>query len=1704
MIRISKIRFQKRQLELETGKFCLNVNDRSCEPYNANDVTDLLEQNEHFRAEIEKVKQHYKELFESIKITRTSTNAKTSSFFNERDNKAPSTPVTRKKQVTFNDKPGTSSSNTQKHEVHQKVQQTNVPVIHSTGVNTSTEASGSKPRSNTKKNRILPAKTKNKKKVEDHPRTNKSVWTKVNRVDSSISSKRVVINSNSESVCKTCNKCLNSASHEMCVVNILNSMNATPTVKIVLNKGKQIWKPSKLVVNSMTQDQSRLECNGQKIFANVGYQMESTGYKVALENLIVWESCSKLKNFVEKFIGTVRFGNDHFGAIMGYGDYVIGDSVISRVYYVEGLGHNLFSVGQFCDSDLEVAFRKHSCFVCDINGADLLKGSRSTNLYTISIDDMMKSSPICLLSKASKSKSWLWHRRLNHLNFGTINDLARKDLVILEASTKMKFKKDHLCSAVNLEKMQEVLHKPNLKTKIWKFFIPFTWICVVHMRSRVLMERNTFLVIVMDYSRFTLDSTVQAFKRFNHQVTKFSGDEIKAVGLYQMKRLINKNWKHITVTWQRFRRSHLKNPVLLVSHWNREGCDSNVIPDSSNICTNDNQVDQNAAECVDERAALANLIANLTLDTEENKTVLKQLKKANASLTQELKECKTNLDETSRALGEATSSRDSCLIALQTKQTELEKTICEQAWSNHTNSAFPNPTAKSMEVLIKTLLMPLSDKTILDSHCFVHELKTEMHDDLEYVKSLEKEVDELESEKADFSNIYDLLLEECVSKDVICSYLHSLSDLNAHTGLQCLYLHKVKECECLAQKLSKQTESVNKEVHNNLLKSFSKLEKHSISLELALQQCKEQMKNNSVCKENASNVFRKEREQYHEIQDLKAQMQDKNIAISELKKLIENCKGKSVETQFNKPSVVRQPNAQRIPKPSVLGKPTPFSNSPEMRSFQTKQSVNKTNVSDGLFKQVTQQNLPQIRKQAVRNTNVIAPGPSRNNPKHVSFQSPKEFVGSNDMVHNYYLEKAKKSAQLQKDKEVNGKPSMIDPARLPNTANGCKPKPRNWQASMSSRVSNKDVHLGEHRKQKPFLKFNDLQCPTCKKCLYSANHDECVLEYLSRLNPRASAQNKDAKSHKTTKRYMPVEKSSASKKPERQIPTGHRFSNKKTTTVPEKTMNPRSCLRWKPTGRIFSNVRLRWIPTGKLLNSCTGKVDSEPAHGSIVDIPHIHACKQTLGLSAGTSFNGQKQQRIDLNADALYNEKQENLRVWPRSSMFKRRLIAADQASVFMAMTFEQRSSSLVLHQMMSDHNSSDLAPQRQEISIMLFPTAEKTDSSHQGLEFLFSPLLEEYYNPTHGQAEENNNDQAPNASFQEAEFINPFCTRVQEIGESSSRNIDNTDVHSFQPQSHDYRWTRDHPLEQVRGNPTMPVQTRRSLHDPEMCMFALTDELHQFDRLKVWELVDKPFGKMVIKLNWLWKNKKDEDQTIIRNQRRLVAKWLCRKKVGYDFEESIWHQFAAWKQKEVLLLHNRRGSVDPDHPEKVYLLRKALYGLKQAPSPIYVDDIIFGSTNLNIQTIGKVNAQLDLKCGCLDTRKRTSGGISSLVIKLVSWMSRHKTALHVFWTEAETEYQLTDMFTKALLEDRFKYLVRRIGMRCLTPAELEVVRLGINPMIQPEPEDLPKDNPKLEIAVLRTSEVYYKYHNEDGNLLGVNIKHALVGDLRVLYESNL
>ncbi|GJY01104.1 retrovirus-related pol polyprotein from transposon TNT 1-94 [Tanacetum coccineum] len=212
-------------------------------------------------------------------------------------------------------------------------------------------------------------------------------------------------------------------------------------------------------------------------------------------------------------------------------------------------------------------------------------------------------------------------------------------------------------------------------------------------------------------------------------------------------------------------------------------------------------------------------------------------------------------------------------------------------------------------------------------------------------------------------------------------------------------------------------------------------------------------------------------------------------------------------------------------------------------------------------------------------------------------------------------------------------------------------------------------------------------CVECEKYVFNSNHDACVSKYLNDVNARTKKP-----------KVVPISACKQKGKMNKSVATPHKKTVASDTTI----QKPKSYFKElygiqirHGNGRIFSNVRLRWVPTGKLFNSCTGKVDSEPTHGSIVDIPHIHACKQTLGLSAGKSFNGQKQQRIDLNADALYNAKQENLRVWLLKMLISKKPVPANDAPFLnVQMTFEQRSSSLVLHQMTSDHNRSELGIQ--------------------------------------------------------------------------------------------------------------------------------------------------------------------------------------------------------------------------------------------------------------------------------------------------------------------------------------------------------------------------------------------------------------------------
>ncbi|GJR96363.1 retrovirus-related pol polyprotein from transposon TNT 1-94 [Tanacetum coccineum] len=171
-------------------------------------------------------------------------------------------------------------------------------------------------------------------------------------------------------------------------------------------------------------------------------------------------------NFIEKYLGTVRFGNDQFALILGYGDLVQGNIMINRVYYVKGLIHNLLLVGQFCDADLEVAFQKSTCFVRDLQRNDLLTGNRRSDLYIISLQEMTSSTLICLMAKASLTQAWLWHQRLSHLNFDYINLLSKKDVVIDVENLDMMKEKGDPCILVGYSTLSKGYRVYNKRTRL--------------------------------------------------------------------------------------------------------------------------------------------------------------------------------------------------------------------------------------------------------------------------------------------------------------------------------------------------------------------------------------------------------------------------------------------------------------------------------------------------------------------------------------------------------------------------------------------------------------------------------------------------------------------------------------------------------------------------------------------------------------------------------------------------------------------------------------------------------------------------------------------------------------------------------------------------------------------------------------------------------------------------------------------------------------------------------------------------------------------------------------------------------------------------------------------------------------------------------------------------------------------------------------
>ncbi|GJW93210.1 retrovirus-related pol polyprotein from transposon TNT 1-94 [Tanacetum coccineum] len=323
------------------------------------------------------------------------------------------------------------------------------------------------------------------------------------------------------------NGCMLSDNHDLCVLDFINNVNARKKSKSVNKSSKRkVWKPTGKVFSKIgyirrptgrtftivrnacpltrittttevpLRKPTALDNETSKPVVTLVYSRKPRKSKtnVPVSKSKVLKSVSANKKEPSKSWGSivsdvpsssldecrssklfsVKFKNDHVAKILGYGDYQIGNVTISRVYYVEGLGHNLFSVGQFCDSNLEVAFRQHTCFIRNLEGVDLLTGSRGNNLYTLSLGDMMASSPICLLSKASKTKSWA---------IGT-------DV-------------DYLCSACALGKIKKKLHKPKSEdTNQEKLYLLHMDLCGP-MRVASVNGKKYIPSVSNDYSRFT-------------------------------------------------------------------------------------------------------------------------------------------------------------------------------------------------------------------------------------------------------------------------------------------------------------------------------------------------------------------------------------------------------------------------------------------------------------------------------------------------------------------------------------------------------------------------------------------------------------------------------------------------------------------------------------------------------------------------------------------------------------------------------------------------------------------------------------------------------------------------------------------------------------------------------------------------------------------------------------------------------------------------------------------------------------------------------------------------------------------------------------------------------------------------------------------------------------------------------------------------
>nr|GEV05633.1 copia protein [Tanacetum cinerariifolium] len=1049
----------------------------------------------------------------------------------------------------------------------------------------------------------------------------------------------------------------------------------------------------------------------------------------------------------------------------------------------------------------------------------------------------------------------------------------------------------------------------------------------------------------------------------------------------------------------------------------------NMIIDSLDMSYDRVQIDQNDDDddLVNERELLASLIEKLKSEIDDSKNHNKFLETSNKVLIKQLKGEIEDFKNKNKCL----ESSNNHFNEANNKPSETNKLLYNDFKKSQAEHERRNDVEYASKLEIDSLCTSRNHlHTVITKEAQIKLYKTRKEKELDKGIALENKVKVLDNivyETGQSVQTMTMLNNKCRTSFAKPEFLKKaqranprLYDIDEVTNLQCDYLKLFEKCECLEKELLK---------NKMMSKSFDALQKHMINLEIYLQQCQEKIKNDKSFKDNQSKEFRKELEQYFEIHDLKAQLQDKGIVISELEKLIEKLKGKSVDTKFEKSSVIRQPNTFKIQRPSILGKPTIFSNSLERKDFSKSKSVTQNYMSNDFSKPITTQTLPLNKKSILKNTNVLA---------------PKMYKLQTEPTQN-------RTSQLPQDFRKTNKRVSFSTGVIPTTSVS-RPQLKINQIEDSVMLKNskgkKQEVEDQHRnvkfsKNKTFVTaindslnaktFNvNFVCTTCGKCMLNEKHDMCVLKSVSGVISR-------------TKMLIDVHVST--REPKRTV---DKYVAKplRTTIASESNQKPRNT-----TTKLYERIS---VPLCQILHCLLILLQLVEIVLFIIDSgcsKHMTGNLKLL-INFVEKFLGTVKFRNDqiahilgygdlvqgavtikrIHLDSFLRSKNETpkvlidfLRLVQRGIHAQVRIVRTDKGTEFLNKTLHAyfASEGILYQTSVGRTPEQNGVVKRRNLTlveaarIMLSAakvvsksfTVDTADALNQRPQQNTTPLNNQTtpdpicqvptQAPTVASTKNINQAEilAENAQVENDEFINIFCTPVQDRGETLSRHVYSLNMHTFyQHHPSEHHWTKDHPLEQVIGNPSQSVRTRRQLEsDGEMCMFALTvsqtepknikeamadsawiesmqEKLHQFDRLDVWELVDKTLCKKVINMKWLWKNKRDKENTVIRNKNYLVAKGYAQKE-GIDFEES----FAPVAQLEAVRFFIAYAA---------HISFTALYGLKQAPrawydelsnflvfkgfskgsvdltlfitkhkgdillAQIYVDDIIFGFTN--------------------------------------------------------------------------------------------------------------------------------------------------------------